>query len=178
MSILKDPVTSDDHTQGDKHAAITLVEYGDFECIHCKNAYFVIKKIQQYFDKQLRFVFRHFPLTEVHPYAEIAAETTEFASIHERFWEMHDLIYEKQDNLSGPMLLEDLEVLNLPAADLEKVLEKKIYEPKIRKDFIGGVRSGVNGTPTLFINEHRYNGAVEFDELKAVIDAILTNAQG
>ena len=100
MATLKIPVNTEDHIQGNSHAIITLVEYGDYECPYCGMAYPVVKQLQKHFDKQLRFVFRNFPLTEAHPYAQIAAETAEFAASHNRFWEMHDLLYENQSSLS------------------------------------------------------------------------------
>lgn len=173
MSILKVPVTSEDHIRGDVNALITLVEYGDYECPFCGMAYPIVKMVQKYFDKQLRFVFRNFPLTEVHPHAEVAAESAEFAGDNGRFWEMHDLIYENQKRLSSSLLRELTETLGLSVRDLELAIENNVYKPKIKKDFLGGVRSGVNGTPTFFINEHRYNGAVKFEGLISAIDSIL-----
>jgi protein-disulfide isomerase len=172
MSILKVPVSDEDHIQGEDNSAITLIEYGDYECPYCGLAYPIVKQLQKHFNRELRFVFRNFPLAEVHPYAKAAAETAEFADSSERFWEMHDLIYENQADLSLPMLIELTEKLELPVLELELAIEKQIYEPKIRKDFLGGVRSGVNGTPTFFINDHRYNGPITLEDLVSVIDSI------
>ena len=173
MAILKVPVTSEDHIQGEENALITLVEYGDYECSFCGMAYLIVKKVQKHFDKQLRFVFRNFPLSEVHSFAEIAVETAEFAGDYDRFWEMHDLIYENQSRLSLSLLLELTEMLGLSVRNLELAIEKKVYKPKIQKDFLGGVRSGVNGSPTFFINDHRYNGVCEFEGLVSAIDSVL-----
>lgn len=173
MAVLRVPITLDDHIQGDDHAFITLVEYGDYECSYCGAAHSVIKQLQKHFDKQLRFVFRNFPLKELHPHAEAAAEAAEFAATHHRFWDMYDLIYENQSILSISLLCELAEKLGLPASNVEQAIENKTYESKIRKDFIGGVRSGVNGTPTIFINDQRYNGSIEFRDLAAVIDSVL-----
>lgn len=173
MSMLKVPVTPDDHIQGDDTALITLVEYGDYECPFCGSAYPIIKHIQKHFGKQLRFVFRNFPLTELHSHAEVAAETAEFAATYGRFWEMHDLIYENQEQLGMPMLLKLAETLNLSETDLKHTIVNKTFAPKIKKDFLGGVRSGVNGTPTFFINDQRYNGPFEFDDLVAAIESVL-----
>src|ERR1700712_2180353 len=97
---LKPPVGENDHVQGDKSAAIELVEYGDYQCPHCGAAHPVIKKIQKSFGKQVRFVFRNFPLQESHPYAMAAAIAAEAAGLQDKFWEMHDVIYENQDDLS------------------------------------------------------------------------------
>ena len=112
MATLKVPVSSEDHIQGDEDAPVTLVEYGDYECPFCGRAYAVIKSLQDHFGEQLRFVFRNFPLKEIHPHAESAAEAAEFAGANGRFWEMHDGIYENQAELSMPMLLELAERLS------------------------------------------------------------------
>lgn len=173
MTTLKVPVSTDDHIHGNENAPITLVEYGDFECPYCGMAHPIIKRLQKHFGNQLSFVFRNFPLSEIHPHAEVAAETAEYAGSHRRFWEMHDLLYENQDRLGMPLFLELADALNLPADDLENAIMNKKFESKIRKDFLGGVRSGVNGTPTFYINGQRYNGPIEFEELVFAIDAIL-----
>jgi protein-disulfide isomerase len=173
MSTLKVPVTSADHIQGQINAPITFVEYGDYQCPYCGTAYPIVKKLQKHFKNDMRFVFRNFPLTNMHPQAEIAAETAEFADSHQRFWDIHDLIYENQNRLNLNFLFELVETLQLPAHELEVALEKKDFEPKVRHDFLGGVRSGVNGTPTFFINEQRYNGLVEYEDLVAAIDLLL-----
>lgn len=173
MATLKVPVTEEDHIQGNENAAVTLVEYGDYECPYCGLAYPIIKELQKRFGEQLRFVFRNFPLSEIHPFAEIAAETAEFAGVHRRFWAMHDKIYENQRQL-GPELLYSLAGdLDLSKMDLEQSLLKHTFAPKIKEDFLGGVRSGVNGTPTLFINGTRYDGPIELEHLAAAIEAIL-----
>jgi protein-disulfide isomerase len=170
--MLKDPVSNDDHIQGKKNASITLVEYGDYECPYCMHAYPVVKQIQEHFGTKLRFVFRNFPLTEIHPFAESAAQTAEYAGSEGLFWEMHDLIYENQNDLSLELLLELTKRLNLSQEKLKVVLEKHSFAPKIQKDFIGGVKSGVNGTPTFFINDYRYPGPVEFEDLVLAINEL------
>lgn len=169
---LKVPVLPDDHIKGSNNAPITLVEYGDYQCPHCGRAHPVVKRLQEYFGKQMRFVFRNFPLAEMHPLAEPAAEAAEFAADHDGFWEMHDLIYENQNQLSIPFLLELGERLELPIDELAQAIEQKQYDSKIRSDFLGGVRSGVNGTPTFFINDQRYNGPVSSEALAAAMEAI------
>jgi protein-disulfide isomerase len=171
--MLKVPVTIDDHIQGDMNAPVTLVQYGDYQCPYCGMAYPIIKRVQKHFDKQLKFVFRNFPLTEMHPDAEIAAETAEFAGSHGHFWEMHDLIYENQDALSLELLVKLAKKLSLPGPDLEKTLENSTYQKKIQDDFMGGVLSGVNGTPTFFINDHRHNGSFEYEELISAINRVV-----
>lgn len=173
MTNLKVPISSDDHIQGNANAPITLVKYGDYECPHCGRAYPILKAVQRHFGNRLRFIFRNFPLAEAHHLAEPAAEAAEFAGAYKRYWEMHDLIYENQDSLSIPLLLDLAQTLGLSVTGLELAIEKKLYEPKIRKDFLGGVRSGVNGTPTFFINNERYNGSWEFEELVSAIDSVV-----
>lgn len=170
MSKLKVPVAPHDHVQGDPDAPVTLVEYGDYQCPHCRLAYFVIKQLQERFHEQLRFVFRNFPLVQIHPYAETAAEAAEFADQQGLFWEMHDAIYENQDQLSIPLLFELGEQLGLSTEDLRRALESHEFLNKIREDFSGGVRSGVNGTPTFFINGERHDGSYAFEDLAAAID--------
>src|SRR6478672_9193527 len=114
--MLKVPVTADDdHVQGDLATAlVTLVEYGDYQCPHCGRAYPIVKQVQRHFGDRLAFVFRNFPLSEIHPNAEAAAETAEFAGAHDRFWEMHDALFENQANLGLPLLRRLSDALGLP----------------------------------------------------------------
>lgn len=173
MATLKVPVGAADHTQGDAGAAVVLVEYGDYQCPHCGHAYPIVKRVQQHFGDRLAFVFRNFPLSEIHPFAEDAAETAEFAAVKGRFWEMHDAIFENQREL-GPELLQRLaEEEGLSAAALERSLADGEFTPRVREDFMGGVRSGVNGTPTFFINGQRHDGPFEFADLVGAIDSHL-----
>jgi len=170
MAMLKVPVTPEDHAQGPESSGITLVEYGDYECPHCGRAYPIVKRIQKYFGKRLRFVFRNFPLSEMHLHAEGAAEAAEAAGAQGKFWEMHDLLFENQDRLGGPLYLEFARKLELSAAALQKALEEETYKPRVRADFNGGVRTGVNGTPTFFINAHRHDGPFDFEDLLLAIN--------
>jgi len=167
---LKPPVSSSDHLQGDPQAPAILVEYGDYECPHCGHAYPIVKRVQKHFGKRLAFVFRNFPLNEIHPNAEAAAETAEFAAAHQKFWEMHDAIFENQDQLGLELLVGLADQLGLPTSELEKALEAGKFTPRVKSDFIGGARSGVNGTPTFFINGERHNGPFEFEDLVAAIE--------
>jgi len=173
MTLLKVPIISSDHIQGVPEAPLILVEYGDYECPHCGHAYPILKRVQKHFGKRLAFVFRNFPLNEMHPHAEIAAETAEFAAAHGRFWEMHDAIYENQADLGQPFLLGLANTLKLPVAELRGAWNDQAYAPRVRKDFMGGVRSGVNGTPALFINGQRHDGSFEFEDLVAVMEGQL-----
>jgi protein-disulfide isomerase len=170
MAMLKVAVTAEDHAQGPESAPVTLVEYGDYECPHCGHAYPIVKQIQKHFGKRLRFVFRNFPLSEMHPHAEGAAEAAEFAGAQGKFWEMHDLLFENQDRLDEALYLALAQELELPAGALRKALEVGTYRTRVRADFTGGVRSGVNGTPAFFVNGHRHDGPFEFEDLVLAID--------
>jgi len=169
MATLKLPVTAEDHAQGPENAPATLIEYGDYQCPHCGHAYPIVQKVQKHFGKRLRFVFRNFPLNEMHPQAEAAAEVAEFAAAHGKFWEMHDQLFENQARLGDALFLNLCEKLDLSVDELRDALEKRTFEARVRADFSGGVRSGVNGTPTFFINGHRHDGAFDFDSLVSAI---------
>jgi protein-disulfide isomerase len=173
MSKLSVPVSDKDHRQGDPDAPCTLVEYGDYQCPSCGHAYPIVKRVQKHFGKRLLFVFRNFPLSEMHPYAEPAAETAEFAGAHHKFWEMHDLLYENQDRLDDALLFQLAQQLQLDPEKLRQALASKEFEPRVRTDFRGGVRSGVNGTPTFFINGQRHDGAYEYASLVEAIEGVL-----
>jgi protein-disulfide isomerase len=170
MSDLKVPIRPDDHIQGDPKAVVTLVEYGDYQCPYCGEAYPVIKMLQSYFGKDLCFVFRNFPLTEMHPEAEPAAETAEFAGAHGHFWEAHDALYENQQMLGPPLYAAIARALNLSEEELAQALADGTYRPKVQADFEGGVRSGVQGTPTFFINGYRHQGAHDLGTLAVAIE--------
>lgn len=163
--MLKIPVTQADHIQGNENASLTLVEYGDYECPYCGLAYPIIKRIQKHFGNRLRFVFRNFPLVDNHPHAGIAAMTVEFAATKHKFWEMHDLLYENQEFLDMPDLINYAKSLDLSENDLKTAIENELFAEKIENDFMGGVQSGVNGTPTFFINGNRHSGSFEYENL-------------
>src|SRR5262245_60757140 len=129
MANLKVPVSAEDHIQGSNRALLTLVEYGDYQCPYCGEAFPIVKRIQADMGDRLRFVFRNFPLREAHPFAEMAAETAEFASSSEKFWEMHDLLYENQANFSLPFFLELAQEQELSSEKLQQALKEKIYAP-------------------------------------------------
>src|SRR6478672_3193061 len=173
MSTLQNPVTTADHMQGDPRAPVILVEYGDYQCPYCGEAYSIVKDVQKYFADKLAFVFRNFPLTRIHPEAENAAETAEFAGAHGHFWEMHDVLYENQDALGPKFYLAAAKELGLSGQELGKALRQHSFKAKIRNDFMGGLKSGVNGTPSFFMNGKRHDGPFDFEPLVAAIDAEL-----
>lgn len=174
MSKLRIPVNNNDHILGNPKAAITLLEYGDYQCPSCGIAYPIIKRLMKQFYGELRFVFRNFPLQEVHQFAMMAALAAEAAALQSHFWEMHDIIYENQDDLDYNSLLHYAEVLNLDLQRFTNDLQKPDLLMKIEKDFEGGVRSGVNATPTFFINENRVNNYFDsYESLEYSIKNIL-----
>ena len=168
---LNPPVGPEDHSAGPDGAPITLVEYGDFQCPHCGRAYPIVKEIQKRLGKRLRFVFRNFPLTQIHPNAEHAAEAAEAAAAQDKFWPMHDRIFERQFALDDEYLVEYAAELGLDATRIADELAKGTYRDRVRDDFMSGVRSGVNGTPTFFINGARHDGRWDYDALQAVLGA-------
>ncbi|MGH7969741.1 MAG: DsbA family protein [Limisphaerales bacterium] len=163
------PVSRRDHIQGPFDAPLTLLEYGDFECPVCGMAYPVVKAVQKNLRDRLRLVFRHFPLTNVHPHSEHAAEAAEAAGKRSAFWPMHDLLFENQEALEDEDLLEYAAALGLDSAVIVAEIEAGAYARRVREDFMTGVRSGVNGTPTFFINEMRYDGSFDVDSLLAAL---------
>jgi protein-disulfide isomerase len=155
---LQPPVGPDDHTKGPESAPVTLVEYGDFECPYCGQAYPSVQAILERLGAHLRFVFRNFPLSQAHPHAQHAAEAAEAAGAQGRFWQMHDMLYENQRRLDDASLAGYAEAIGLDPALVMEALENGTYEPQVREDFMSGVRSGVNGTPAFFINGVRWDG--------------------
>jgi protein-disulfide isomerase len=165
------PVSDRDHVQGPADGPVTLVEYGDFECPYCAAAYVIVKKVQEIMKDQLRFVFRHFPLTQIHPHAEPAAEASEAAGAQGQFWKMHDVLYENQPMLDPLHLMMFAEDLGLDIKRIARELKQGIYRERVRGDFLGGVRSGVNGTPTFFINDVRYDGSWDLPPLIEALES-------
>jgi protein-disulfide isomerase len=172
-SQLTRPVDDSDHAQGPSSAPVTLVEYGDYECPYCGAAYPIVKEIQQLLGDQFRFVFRNFPITTAHPHAEHAAEAAEAAGAQGKFWEMHDYLYEHQRALMDRNLAEYASTLGLDVDRWVTDMEDAVYAERVRADFMSGVRSGVNGTPTFFINGRRHDGAYDVETLLAAIEAAM-----
>jgi protein-disulfide isomerase len=166
------PVTSRDHSQGLEDAVVTLVEYGDYECPHCGRAHPIVKDVQRRLGSRLRFVFRNFPLREIHPHAEHAAEAAEAAAAQGKFWEMHDTIFERQRALEDRHLVEYAALLGLDAQRVQRELASHIHAARVKEDFLGGIRSGVNGTPTFFINGIRHDDSWDADTLERALRAV------
>ena len=158
MTLLKPPVNSKDHIQGKNTAPLELVEYGDYQCPHCGRAYPIIKNVQQRFGPDLKFVFRNFPLSEIHPDAFNAAVAAEAAGLQEKFWDMHDIIFENQRQLDFESLFLYAKTIGLDLERFKNDIQKDELTTKVEQDFESGIRSGVNGTPSFFINGKKYNG--------------------
>jgi protein-disulfide isomerase len=155
---LRIPVGGNDHSQGPADAPVVLVEYGDYQCPHCGRAYWVVKRLQRALDGELRFVFRNFPVTEIHSEALNASCAAEAAAVQDSFWRMHDSLFEHQDRLDEENLFAYASALHLDVRKFARDMRSRKVEEKVERDFEGGVRSGVNGTPTFFINGARYDG--------------------
>jgi protein-disulfide isomerase len=166
---LANPVSATDHAQGAADAKVTLVEYGDYQCPYCGAAYHIIKAVQNRLGTRMRFVFRNFPLNQAHPYAELAAEAAEAAGAQGKFWEMHDALYENQAQLGPPLIETLVKRLKLDARQFETDMETRKFQARVKHDFVGGVRSGVNGTPGLFINGERYDERWDEELLSAAL---------
>jgi protein-disulfide isomerase len=169
MTRLTSPVSDRDHAQGEESAPVTLVEYGDYECPACGAAYPVVKELQARLQDGVRFVFRNFPLSQIHPHAEHAAEAAEAAGEQGKFWEMHDCLFEHQRQLDDEHLTRYADELSLDTPKLLRELAEGTHKARVREDFLSGMRSGVNGTPTFFINGERHDDSYEFDVLLKAI---------
>jgi protein-disulfide isomerase len=164
------PVTEDrDHIQGALDASVTLLEYGDYECPYCGAAYPIVKRVQAAMGDDLRFVFRNFPITTAHSHAEMAAEAAEAAAAQDRFWPMHDLLYENQQRLGAEDLSAYADRLGLDVQGFERDLAEHVHAARVHDDFMSGVRSGVSGTPTFYINGVRHDDAFDADTLLAAL---------
>jgi Protein-disulfide isomerase len=156
MSFVK--VTSSDHIQGESEAPIELVEYGDYQCSYCGQAYFIIKNIQKEMGKDLKFIFRNYPLEDLHPNALHAAIAAETAANHGKFWEMHDTLFENQRRLDDSAIISYAQKIGLDVKSFEKEFGSQSTIEKVEYDTASGNKAGVEGTPTFFVNGKRFNG--------------------
>jgi protein-disulfide isomerase len=170
------PVDSTDHVLGPEHGApVTLVEYGDFECPNCKQAAPTVELLLERFQEQVRFVFRHFPLEEVHPHALAAAEAAEAAGAQGKFWPMHKLLFANQSHLKLTHLHSYAESLGLNMVRYTAEMDDHVYLQRVREHIEGARRSGVHATPTFFINgalqDVSYGLRILFDVTQKIVDA-------
>src|SRR5262245_19436055 len=172
------PVGESDHALGPETALVTLGEYGEYQGPARGQAYPIIKALLGRLGRRVRFVFRNFPLATIHPHAEGAAEAAEAAGAQGRFWAMHDVLFENQEALGGEDLVGYASALGLDDFRFVGDLTEHVHATRVREDFKGGVRSGVNGTPTFFINEGRHYGPFFLDNLLEAVEAEIAATTG
>jgi protein-disulfide isomerase len=177
MAELTPPVNPSDHWIGREDAPLTLVEYGDFESDYCGAVFPVVSQVRGQLDDSLRFVFRHFPLTQSHPHAQFAAEAAEAAAVQERFWQMHDLLFRHQDSLDENQIFEYARLIGLDMDRFRTDIVQHRFAPIVHDHFLSGVRSGVNGTPTFFINGTRFEGYFDLPGLLETLRSSLPRRQ-
>jgi protein-disulfide isomerase len=170
-AILRYPIDlGRDHVIGRPDAPLNMVEYGDYECPFCGQAHPVIIALLQAIGDELLFAFRHFPITTAHPHAQHAAEAAEAAGAQGKFWEMHDWLFEHQQALTDRDLVRYAAEIGLDVDRFTRELVTHVHAPRVREDFMSGVRSGVNGTPTIFINGVRHDGGFDLGSLARALD--------
>jgi len=162
---LTPPLGTRDHILGPPAARLVMVEYGDYQCPHCRRAHPIVRQIIARFGDQLTFGFRHFPLSKIHPQARLAAQAAEAAGARGKFWEMHESLFRHQDQLELEHLAQYAAELQLDVQRFRDELTAGAYSQRVRDDIAGGIRSGVNGTPTFFIQNKRFNGGYELESL-------------
>ena len=166
-----------DHVRGPADATVTLVEYGDFQCPYCGEAYPVVRELQERFGDQLRFVFRHMPLADLHPRAPFAAEAAEAAAVQGRFWEMHDRLFEHRLELSDSDLREHAKAAGVPDSErFDTELRDGVYAERVEEDYRSGAQSGVPSTPRFFVNGMIHLGSASYSELSEAISVELSAA--
>ena len=158
-----------DHAQGPSDAPVTLVEYGDYECPYCGEAYPIVKAVQEQMGERLRFVFRNFPLTNSHPHAQHAAEAAETAAAQGKFWEMHDHLFEHQGALGDANLAKYAREVGLDESRFTSEMTEHAHAERVHEDFMSGIRSGVNGTPTFFVNGERHDEGYDAETLLSAL---------
>ena len=168
-TLLAAHVDARDHVRGSPDAPVTLVEYADFECPFCGRAFPELQRVLKDLGRRVRFVFRHFPMSEQHPHAESAAEVAEAAGTQGKFWEMHDLLFRRQAALDDGHLLAYVRELGLDAVRVERELEQQVYRARVKDDIESGLRSGVSGTPMFFINGRRHEEPGDALTLRAAL---------
>ena len=170
MSDLTPPLSAEDHVDGPGGAPLELVMYGDFQCPYCTAAYPIVRRIRDQFAGRLLFAFRHFPLRDIHPDAQRAAEAGEAAAAQGAFWEMHNRMYESRGALSREDLIAGAAELGLDVERFTAELDSSVHAPRVQRDVDSGLASGVNGTPTFFIGGRRHAGSFDAGTLTAAIE--------
>jgi protein-disulfide isomerase len=176
MSLTEPVSIARDHIRGPQHAPVTLLEYGDYECPYCGAAHPVVEAVREAMGPSLTFAFRNFPLTAVHPHAFAAAESAEAAGAQGQFWEMHDLLLEDQRHLEMPDLIARATALDLDVEEFTAAIVSGAFANRVQADFLGGVRSGVRGTPTFFVNGVRYSGTPDYVNLLRAVQVVVAHS--
>jgi protein-disulfide isomerase len=167
------PVGHNDHSSGPLDAKLTVVEYGDYQCPYCGQAYPIVEQLRTEFADSMRFIFRNLPLAEVHPNAEAAAEVAEAVGLQGTFWEIHDRLFENQHDLSAAALLRYVDDVGADVKLATKVIADGVARRRVESDFEGAIRSGANGTPTFFINGERYDGSWQYQPFADYLTKLL-----
>jgi len=167
------PVSSDDHAVGLENAPLTVVEYGDYECPYCGQAFAIIQALQKAFGDSLRFVFRNLPFADMHPHAQQAAEMAQAVGVQGKFWEMHDLLYENQRELGAKALLDYSAQAGANVQEVVAAIKSGEPRTRVERDLESAIRSGANGTPTFFINGERYDGSWAYEPFSDYLSTIL-----
>ena len=177
LDLSRDVDPERDHIRGASDAPVTLVEYGDFECPYCGHAEQVIRELLASFGEDVRYVWRHLPLNDVHPHPQLDAEASEAAAAQGRFWEMHDIMLEHQDELSQSHLVGYAEEIGIDAQRMLNELHRREYAARVSEDVASADESGVSGTPTFFVNGRRHYGAYDIGTLSTAVTAARTRAR-
>lgn len=167
---LTKPVSKRDHGQGPHDARVILVEYGDYQCRFCGRAYEIINALHERLEDDVLYIYRHLPISTSHPQAQLAAEAAEAADAQGKFWDMHGKLFENQDHLAEPDLVRYAQEIGLDTERFQRELQDHTHAERVREDFASGLRSGVNGTPTFFVNGVRYDGPWDLDSLIETIE--------
>jgi protein-disulfide isomerase len=170
---LRTPVNTSDHVRGAKSAKVTVVEYGDFECAACGQAYHAVKILLDHFGDRMRFVFRQFPLREVHLNAEQAAEAAESAGGQDRFWQMHDLLFENQCHLKAESLRDYAAKAGLELGRFDSEMHDHLYRQRVQKDVDSGTKSHIQCTPAFFVNGVLHDVSFGLEHLEQAIETEL-----
>jgi formate-nitrite transporter family protein len=166
-------VTADDHMLGSADAPVTILEYGDYECPYCRGAARDVHELLGHYPSMIRFVFRNFPIPQLHPHAEQAAEAAEAAAVQGRFWEMYELLLHPSSHLDLDSLLGYAERLGLDAGRFSNEVVGNVYATRIERDVREGIRNGVNATPKFYVDGERIDGKVPLEGLVEAVEAVL-----
>jgi protein-disulfide isomerase len=172
IPLLADPVSADDHSRGPDGATLIVVEYGDYQCPYCDAARSVVDELLKNFSESLRFIFRNFPLADVHPHAKKAAEVAEAVALQGKFWEMHDVLYDNQWQLDDDALAH---YATQVGADVDQMMADlgSGTRRRVESDFESALRSGANATPTFFVNGVRYDGSWQYEPFADYLQEVL-----